>query len=298
MKHGGARTHPNRVWLYTLIGAMQFFWTANFLVGKFALREFPALLLAGLRVIVAAVCILPFYLWKVHGRGAWTRHDLPILFGLGLIGVGVNQVFFILGLSRTSVAHSAFIIAMTPIWVLLIAGARGLERPTARRLAGMLAAFTGVAVLGLERKGGPGPTITGDLMTLGAGSAFALYTVLGKEVNHRYGALTVNMFLFGSGAVFLLPIVIWQGWSFPFARVSTAGWLALVYMGVFPSLICYLIFYHALGYVAASRLSMLAYVQPVAATLFSVLLLGDRISAPLVVGGAVIFAGVYLAERA
>ena len=220
-----ARTHPSRPWLYTLVGLMQFFWAANFLVGKIALREWPALLMAGLRVEIAALCILPLYAWKA--RREWTRRDLPLLLLLGVVGVGVNQVFFILGLSKTSVAHSAIIIALTPIWVLLLAAVRGLERITARKLAGMLIALGGVVVLSLERSGGArfgsGPTLEGDLLTLLAGAAFALYTVMGKEVNHRYSSLTVNTFLFGSGALFLAPIVIWRGWSFPFAAVSSVA---------------------------------------------------------------------------
>lgn len=292
-----SQPHPNRLLLYTLIGFMQFFWSANFLVGKIALREFPAPLLAGLRVLVAALFILPFYRWKVHGRGEWTRRDLPLLALLGFIGVGMNQVLFVLGLSNTTVAHSAFMIGMTPVWVLLMAAARGLERITVRKLGGMLAALSGVAVLSLERSRGPGPTLTGDLLTLLAGSAFALYTIAGKEVNHRYSSLTVTTFLFGFGALFLLPLVVWQGFSFRFAAVSVVGWLALVYMSVFPSLVCYLIFYYALGYVSASRLSTLSYLQPVVAAASGALLLGERLSAPLVVGGAIIFGGVYLTER-
>ncbi len=295
-----AHHHPRTVWLYTLIGLMQAFWVANFLIGKIALREFPAPLAASLRVVIAAVCILPCYWWKVHGRGKWTRRDLPLLALLGLVGVGINQFFFILGLGRTSVAHSAILISMAPIWVLLIAAARRLERITKAKLGGMLAALGGVAVLGLEHSAGPagrGPTLAGDLLTLFAGAAFALFAVRGKEVIHRYDSLTLNTFVFGSGALVLLPVAIWQGWSFPFARVSATGWLALLYMGLFPSLVCYLIFYWALRFVAASRLSAFAYLQPFAATVLGVLLLGEPLSAPLVAGGAIILGGVYLAER-
>ena len=298
MKAGAGHSHPNPALLYTLIGLMQVFWTANFLIGKVALREFPALLAAGMRVILALLCILPFYAWRVHGQGKWTRADLPRFLFLGLIAVGINQVLFVVGLSRTSVAHCAILIALTPLWVLLIAAARRLETITARKLAGMLAALAGVVVLGLERKGGAGPTIAGDLAILSAGAAFALFTVLGKEITDRHGSLTVNTFLYAFGALLVAPVVVWQGWSFPFASVSVEAWLALGYMAVFPSLVCYLIFYYALRYVAASRLTTLGYLQPLAATLFGVLLLDERITAPLVAGGALIVAGVYLTERA
>ena len=294
---GGTRSHPRPTRLYILIGLMQLFWSANFLVGKIALREFPALLVAGLRVLIAGACVLPLCWWKDRGQARWTKRDLPLLALLAFIGVSVNQFFFIVGLSKTSVAHSALIIGMTPISVLLIATLRRLEKITLRKIGGMLAALLGVAVLSIEKSNGAGPSLAGDLITLVAGSAFALYTVLGKEVNQRFGSLTMNTFLFGFGALFLLPVVVWQAGSFSFGQVSPSGWLALIYMGVFPSLVCYLIFYYALGYVAASRLSTLAYLQPLVATLLGVIFLGERISVPLVTGGAIIFAGVYLTER-
>jgi drug/metabolite transporter (DMT)-like permease len=297
---GGSPRHPNPWLLWTLIGLMQSFWTANFLISKVALREFPAPLVAGLRILVAFGCVLPVYCWKVHGRDQWTRRDLPMLLLLGVVGVGINQCLFILGLSRTSVAHSAIMISMSPVWVLLFSALRGLERITVRKVAGLSAAFAGAVLLALERSpgGGAGPALLGDVLTLLASMAFAAYTVMSKEVNHRFGVFTVNTFLFGAGSAVLFPLVVWEGWSFEFSKVSTVGWLALAYMGVFPSFVCYLIFYHALGYVTASRLTMLAYVQPVAATLFGVVLLGEGVTAALVAGGAAILSGVYLAERA
>ena len=300
MTQGDSPRHPNPWLLYTLIGWMQFFWTANFLVAKVALREFPAPLVAGLRILVAFACALPFYWWKVHGRDQWTRRDLPMLLLLGVIGIGLNQGLFIIGLSRTSVAHSAIMISMSPVWVLLFSAARGVERITVRKIAGLAAALGGVVLLALEhgKAGGPRPSLAGDILTLLASVAFAFYSVLGKHVNHRYSAFTVNAFLFGAGSLFLFPLVLWKGWSFDFGQVSALGWLSMLYMGVFPSFVCYLIFYHALGYVAASRLTMLAYVQPVAATLFGVLLLGEHITVTLVTGGVAILTGVYLTESA
>jgi drug/metabolite transporter (DMT)-like permease len=302
-----SRAHPNPPLLYTLVGLMTFFWSANFLIGKIALREFPGPLAASLRLLIAALGMLPIYFWKAHGwkvpwPSRWTRRDLPTLAFLGFVGVAINQFCFIVGLSKTSVAHSSLIIGMTPIWVLLIAVARRLERITPWKLGGMLIAFAGVGVLSMEKPpaGSPpggGPTLAGDLITFLGASAFALYTVLGKEVSHRFGSITVNTFLFGSGALMLLPVMFWQGWSFPYARVSSAGWLSLLYMGIFPSLVCYMIFYYALGYVTASRLSALSYLPPVAATGLAALFLGERISALLLMGGAVIFTGVYLTER-
>jgi drug/metabolite transporter (DMT)-like permease len=285
--------------LYILIAAMVFFWSANYIVGKIALREFPPLLLAGLRICLAGVFMLPVYATQ-KGADSWNVRDLPMLIYLGVFGVTLNQLFFIMGLSRTSVVHSSLIIAMTPIFVLVIAAIIKQEEITIRKAAGMLIAVIGVGILNaLPASTAPGarPTVLGDLFVFLAGVTFAMFTVLSKKISLRHSSITVNTFAYVSGALALAPIVLWESRGFSYGMVSLAGWSSLLYMALFPSVICYLIYYYALGHISASRVSAFSYLQPVVATLLAALMLGERVTLPLVAGGAVIFSGVYLTER-
>jgi drug/metabolite transporter (DMT)-like permease len=292
---------------------MVFFWSANYIIGKIALREFPPLLAVGLRIALAGLLMLPVYLSQRTAASpvgkpaiqpasdAWTSRDVPMLLYLGLFGVTLNQLFFLIGLSRTSVVHSVLIIAMTPIFVLLIAAAIKQEKITPRKASGMLIAFAGVAILNVlpSQPGAPGsrPTLLGDLFMFLAAATFSLFTVLGKKVSLRLSSITVNTFSYVGGALALAPVTIWQARDFPFARVSAAGWTSLVYMALFPSVICYLIYYYALTHISASRVSAFSYLQPVIATLLAAIALRERVTLPLIAGGAVIFTGVVLTER-
>jgi hypothetical protein len=61
---------------------MVLFWSLNYIVGKVALREFPPLLLGGLRTAFAGALILPVYAWAARrnkGKHGWTRADVPRL---------------------------------------------------------------------------------------------------------------------------------------------------------------------------------------------------------------------------
>ena len=116
----GAR--PSEARLYSLLGLMLLFWSLNYVVGKVALREFPPVLLTCLRTTIAGAFILPIYLWRERGKpSAWTRRELGALLLLGMYGVIANQLFFVLGLAWTSVAHAAVIMTLMPILVLLLA---------------------------------------------------------------------------------------------------------------------------------------------------------------------------------
>src|SRR5213076_1616946 len=101
---------------------MVLFWSANYIIAKMALREFPPLLLSGIRVTIAGLVMLPIY-WRRPDRVKGTS-EAGRLVALGLMGVALNQLFFVVGLGRTTVAHASFIVSIGPVLVLLIAAAR------------------------------------------------------------------------------------------------------------------------------------------------------------------------------
>ena len=283
--------------LYALILLMVAFWSGNYIAGKVALREFSPLMLAGLRIGFAGVIMLPVYLWRREPfpRG---RRSITYLLVLGLLGVTLNQLFFVIGLSRTSVAHSSLIIGLTPILVLILACVRGLERMTVRKAGGLAIALAGVAVLrAFDRGDVISVTWLGDFFTFLTALCFALFTVFGKEVTHEYSSVTVNTFAYVAGGLALLPVTLWEATRQSVAHVSTGAWLAAIYMALFPSVVAYLIYYYALQRIAASRVSAFSYLQPVFASAMGVTLLNEHLGAPVIAGGLVILSGVYLAER-
>ncbi len=289
MPDSGTRT------LYALITLMVVFWSGNYVVAKIALREFPPLLLGALRISLAGLLMIPVYMWK---GGNWSRSDVPILLGMGILGVTVNQIFFILGMSRTTVAHSSIIIGTTPVLVLAIAGALRMERITLTKMGGMALALVGVAILqGFRAHSQGGVTVLGDFFMFLAALAFALFTVMGKRVSLRQDAIMVNTFAYVGGALALLPVTVWQARGVSFTAISPAGWASVAYMAVFPSVLCYLIYYYALKRISASRVSAFSYLQPLLAILMAVAILGERLTWPIAAGGAVIFAGVFLTEH-
>ncbi len=282
---------------------MVLLWSGNYIAAKIALREFPALLLSGLRVALAAVLMIPIY-WRQHLRGEdgqWSRSDVPLLVVLGVMGVALNQLFFVLGIGNTTVAHSAIIIGMTPIFVLLIARMLRMERITVFKAGGMAIAIAGVAILQIfraqETTATGRPTVLGDIFSFLAALTFSIFTVMGKRVSLRHSAITVNTFAYVGGALMLAPITIWQAGAISFRTVSWSAWAGLVYMSAFSSVVCYLIYYYALKRIPASRVAAFSYLQPVLAILMASAILNERITAAVIGGGAIIFVGVFVTEH-
>ena len=293
-----AESRPSPARLYALILFMVLSWALNFVIGKVALREIPAMVLPGMRIGLAALCLVPVYLWDARRgpRQRWTWADAPQLAIVSVCGITFNQFFFIAGLSRTSVGHSAVIIALTPMLVLALAAVAGQERITPAKVAGMTIALAGVGALQVSKSSAAAATPLGDLYAFVGTLAFSLYVVAGKALSTRYGSIAVNTFAYWVGALTLGPLAWFERSSFRLSYLSAAAWWSLAYMAVFPSVIAYLIYYHALAYMPASRVSMFTYAQPILATLLGFALLGEPVTPSLVTGGALVLAGVWVAE--
>lgn len=285
--------------LYVLIALMVLAWSGNFVVAKFTLRELPPFALLFLRVLFSNALLLSIYFSsRQHRQRPLARGDWKWFGLLGLFGVAMNQAGFTVGLNNTTVAHSALIISLTPIYVLLLATRMKLESFTALKVIGMALSFTGVAVLVSEYGFSSGsPTFTGDLLTLGGSIAFALYTVYGKKVSERYDTLTLNTFTYLAGAVVVFPLAGWELFEVKWQAVTWRGWLGAAYMAAIASVLAYLIFYYALARISASRVIAFSYLQPVLATLLGILLLHEEVTHHLLIGGSLVLLGVYLAER-
>jgi len=292
------RITASRPKLILLLALMVLIWSANFIIAKVALRHFPPFTLAVFRTTLATAFVLLFFLPVARRQPRFRRSDWRKFIELGIYGVVFNQTFFVLGLSHTSVAHSSLIISLSPVLVLIIARLRGLEEFTGAKVVGVAMSFIGVAILSSEHGVSlHSPTLMGDLLTLSGSAAFAYYTVAGKEVADRYSSLAMNTYCYLVAATLILPFTLWQGLQLDWGAVGTTGWLSLIYMALFSSAVAYLIYYWALRRISATRAATLSYLQPVLATLLGVLFLAEHLAPRLLVGGAIVLVGVYLAER-
>jgi drug/metabolite transporter (DMT)-like permease len=272
-------------------------WSFNYLAGKIALRHMEAFTLAAFRIDLAALVILPFYLFR-RRRAALSAGDIWTLSYLGLFLV-INQGFFTVGLAYTTSGHSAMILATGPIIVLLFARALKLEALTPGKILGMAIAFTGVTILATEQGLNlrHSATLTGDLLTLLGTSSFSVYAVLGKKFARQYDSLTMNTFNLLAGALLLLPLSIQRAVHLDWGSVGWAGWAGLFYMAALSSVAAYTLFYWVLRYMEASRVAAVNYLQPIGAILVAAAFLGEMPTRNLLLGGALILLGVYLAER-
>ncbi|HEV2288107.1 MAG TPA: EamA family transporter [Candidatus Acidoferrales bacterium] len=283
---------------YSLILLMVLSWSFNFVIGKITLRYIDPFTLTSFRIILSALAMLPVYI-AMPERSRLNRKDLWNFIVLGFFGMLINRGLFTIGLDYTTAGHSALIVAAGPILILVLAQMHGLEGTTWQKITGMTLCVIGVTVLvGGDDLHLHGKAWAGDLITLGGTIGFAIYTVLAKKVARQYDTISMNTFCNLAGAILVLPLALRQSVHLQWSSVGWVGWAGLAYMVLISSVAAYLIYFWALRYVNATRLATFTYIEPPLATLLGVILLGEKLTNLLLLGGGLILAGVYLAEFA
>lgn len=283
--------------VYIILIFEQVIASGTFLAAKWALAEFPPLTLAFLRFIVASGGLyLVHRLWP--GRQAIAREDRRMLLLLGLLAVVINQGFFLYGLKFTTPTHAALLYGATPVLVFLFAIPLIGEKATILKKTGVPVTFAGVVTVvwhaGMEWSW---RALIGDVLILIAVVAWALYTVLGKRLVARYGAIHLTAMSIIVGTFLFAPIGLVTFTRFDPDVISLRGWSSLGYIAIITSVVAYSIWFWALGRLEATKVSVFNNLQPIFTAIMSYFLLGETIGPRLIVGGILVIVGVILTER-
>ncbi len=282
-------------YLYPLIVFGQLIAGGTFPVAKIALDSFDPFTLAFTRFLLASTVMLAVA--RISGqlrhieRGDWSK-----LFLIGFLAVPANQLLFLYGLKYTTAGRSALYYGATPVFVFLLALWYLKEKATWRKVAGIAISFAGVAII-LRAGRFDADILFGDVLVILAVIAWAAYTILGKPLIQKYGALTMTAWALAIGTAQYLPFGAYFAAKFDYATVSSTGWAALLYIAILTSVIAYTIWYWALGKMEASKLAIFQNLQPVIAAILAVLLVGETLGLDFYLGGAMVILGVFLTQR-
>ena len=217
----------------------------------------------------------------------------------GFLGVALNQIAFLGGLALTLPSHAALLYALTPTVVLLLAWARGQERPGPRKLGGLALAFSGVLVVlsGWAGAGALPPRwILGDLMVLVAVVAWAAYTVVSRPLVQKHGAQRATTLSILFGLAIFAPLGLLGLPGLVVAAVPPMAWVGLVYLGLMTSVVSYLLWFHALSMKEPSRVAIATNGQPVATALLAWVFYSQPITPAFAVGAVLVLGGVLLTQ--
>jgi drug/metabolite transporter (DMT)-like permease len=262
--------------------------------GKLALLTIPPMVLAVFRVVSASLLLA--LVRRLSGGERIAREDRKRILLFALLGVSFNQVLFILGLSLTTAINTTILMAMIPVYTLVVAVVLRRERMTGRAATAVLLAGAGaLMLLKAESFDWRNEYFRGNLMLIGNGLSYAFYLVLSRPILSRYRVLTVVSGVFAYGT---LPIVL-AGvpalGRFSPGRVTPVGWASVAVVILFCTVLPYLWNSWALARTHASRVAFYIFVQPLIASTLAIVVLGERLTLRTAEAALLILSGLAVA---
>jgi drug/metabolite transporter (DMT)-like permease len=291
------RRRTRRFYAHLALVGLMIVWGSTYAVTKVAVREIPPLGLALLRFVIAACVLVPVAF--AHGGFARLPRPLPVvsLVLMGLTGVAGFHIGFNYALAYGSVVQSALILALLPA---AIAGVSVLalgETLSKRRGLGVVLSVAGVAIIVLTAeadRAAPNPLL-GAASMLGAVVAWAVYTVLAKKLASADQVVVIACASV-LGMLMIAPFAAVELSRVPWPRPSFGGWAGASFLGVVASALAFIVYGRVLRELDASLVGTYMNLDPIVGVLLAVLLLGEALHTPHVIGGAVAVAGMWLAS--
>ena len=245
------------------------------------------------RMLVPAVILLPTAIFDRNST-ALSRRMLWII-ALGGVFFALDLALYNTAILKTSAANATLLGNNTPIAVGLISWLVFRKKPGSAFWVGLLLAVGGSLVLVGADLGRHARFGVGDAMALGAAACFAVYLLATERVRSSIGTLAFLRLAMASSTVALLVINLTLGISLRVPHGRTL-W-AILGLGLISQLGGYLALTYALGHLPATITSISLLTQGPLTAAMAALLLGEPLTLPQIVGGALVLSGVGLAHR-
>jgi drug/metabolite transporter (DMT)-like permease len=263
-------------------------------VTRYLVGNADPITLAILRWGIGFLCLLPVALLL---RVRWPqRSDWPAVAMLGLCFFGLFFVLYNIAVSFTTAARASLALSTLPLQTMVVGALLGIEPLTKRKSAGVGIAVLGVvAALVSGLSAAPPGAWRGELIMIGAVLCMSFYNVWSRPFIQRssaLGFLTVGM---GAGAAALLLVGVLTGRIEVLSSFGAPQWIAGIYLGVGGGALAFILWVLALERATPTRVANTMTVNPIAAGLLATQLVGEPITANLVVGLVAVFAGIWIA---
>ena len=242
--------------------------------------------------------LVPIGLPRCRRQWPLIRHHWKMLAVLSIPSITIFNTFIYTALQATTTTNTVLVNAMIPIFIGLAGWLFFGIKMRLPQMAGVLISLSGLLFLVFRGDWTALAQLalsSGDLWTLGAGLAWALYSVM---LRLRPAAMDPFVFLtalVAFGLLFLLPFYLWElsvKGGFALSRASLGG---IAYTAIFPSVLAYIFWNRGVDSVGANRAGIFFHLMPVLSILLASVLLGERLYSYHLIGMVLIFIGIALA---
>lgn len=255
----------------------------------------------GINVVRVVVSVLLFWILYLLNpvKIKIEKADRMRLFLCAVTGIGINQLFFLKGLSLTYPIHAALLLLITPILIVFIAAWILKERLGLLKVTGLALGISGalVLVLAKDNSGNASNVLLGDLFIIINAISYTVYFIIVKPLMLKYDPIVILRWIFTIGMFLILPF----GWAefvqIPWAVYTAVDYTSMGLIVIAGTFLAYLFNLYGIKNLGASIAGFYIYTQPVFAALIAMLFLHEQLAMYKILAALLIFSGVYLVNK-
>lgn len=229
------------------------------------------------------------------------KKDYLKIFAAAFLGYFVTQLTFLIAIPDVTPMHCSIMSAMSPIYTMFIAAIVLKEPLSWQKSGGVLLSLCGIIFLILNNAGSQSgaseSTLTGLFLMFLNSLSFSLYLGIFKPLIQKYSVVTFMKWIFLFSAAMSLPLSFGEVTSLSWTRIPSAQMWELGYLVVFATFISYFLIPYGQKRIRPTLVSMYSYIQPIIATILSIILGMDILTWEKVLAAAMVFGGVIIVSR-
>lgn len=255
---------------------------------------FSAIQITAVRCVVTAITLTMYLFLKDRNKLKIDIKDIWYFIGTGTVSVVLLNIFYFLTIEETTLSIAAILLYTAPYFVVILSAIFFNEKITSQKVIALLLAFLGcVLVTGIIGSQSFKLTSIGLLTGIGSGFCYALYSIFGTIALRKYDTMTVTAYTFIVAAVSIVPFSH-PGEMAEIIMNSNVVMMNGVLIGIISTLFAFLFYTKGLQNMEAGKASVLAFIEPMVATITGILIFNEQLNIQNMAGISLIFISIVL----
>ena len=228
------------------------------------------------------------------------KRDYLKIFAAAFLGYFVTQLTFLVAIPDVTPMHCSIMSSMSPIYTMFIAAIVLKEPLTWKKAGGVLLSLSGILFLifnNASRSEASESSLWGLFLMFLNSLSFSLYLGIFKPVIAKYSVVTFMKWIFLFSTMMSLPLSFREVFSFSWTQIPSAQMWELAYLIVLATFVSYFLIPFGQKRIRPTLVSMYSYIQPIIATVISIIIGMDILTWQKILAAFMVFAGVFIVSR-
>jgi drug/metabolite transporter (DMT)-like permease len=286
---------------YLMLILCAFFWSGNFIVGKFAtLYEVPPLTLNFLRWLIVWIILIPFTFADILKNFKVIKKNFYTILLMSVFSISVFNSVVYYSLNFTQVLNGALMISIIPVLIVFISFLFKTEKINSGQIFGLILSIIGVAIIITRLDFAKLINLDlnkGDLWLLVAMFSWAIYSTM--LITHKTGLkyLSFMTVIVSIGLIFLFPQFLFEFNNHRVIKFNIPVILITSYVVFFAGIGSYVLWNKAVVIVGPNKAGIFLHLMPVFSSFMAIFLLNEKLMNFHIIGAIIIITGIYLSSK-